>query len=202
MVVFLIILAVLAVILLIPIRFEILYIKDEIENKVSVIVKYAFIKKSVYPQKRKKADKPENTENTEEPEEKEQFSFEKKKAELEKQIELFKLIKHDFVKLLSYTSRHAVIIDKIEFHSDFGFTDAMQTGIFTGIYNGFVYSVLGVIHHNSHLRDMDIKLQPVFGKNCFKYRFFCILRIKTVHIIVITLKVLIILRKIKKERSK
>ena len=87
----------------------------------------------------------------------------------------------------------------MEVKSEFGFEDAMQTGIFTGVYNGFVYSVVGVIHHNSKIRDMDIKLQPVFGKICFYNRFSCILHIKTVHIIVIAFSVLKILRKVKKE---
>ena len=211
MIILLIILAVIAIILLIPVRLEIVYNKYEIENKASVLVKYAFIKYRAYPKKEKRkkrkskktedAQNPENTEEIEEagsPKEKEPFSFEKKKAELDKYIKLFSAVKHDVVKLLSYTANHAVIIDKITFNSEFGFEDAMQTGIFTGIYNGFVYSVIGVIHHNSHLRAMDIKLQPVFGKKCFNYRFSCISHIKTVHIIIIAFKGLILLRKIKK----
>ena len=113
-------------------------------------------------------------------------------------MKIFKAIKHRIVKILSYTVKHAIVIDNITFHSEFGFDDAMHTGIFTGIYNGAVYSVVGVIHHNAHLRAMDIRLQPNFEKKCFGYRFSCIAHIKTVHIIIVAFKVLILLRKIKK----
>jgi len=217
MIIFLIILAVIAILLLIPVRFEIVYNKDELQNDASVVLKYAFIKYSIYPEKPKKSkkkhkteadekskevdeksEKPENTEKKEIKYKKEHFSFEEKKAELEGFLKLFKELKHEIVKILSYTLKHAIVIDNITFHSEFGFDDAMQTGIFTGIYNGAVYSVIGVIHHNAHLRAMDIKLQPNFEKKCFGYRFSCIARTKTVHIIIITFKVLILLRKIKK----
>ena len=130
---------------------------------------------------------------------KEPFSFEKKKEELEKYIRVFGIIKDDVQKVLSYLAKRAVVFDKIEIKSEFGFDDAMKTGIFTGLYNGFVYSVLGVIHHTSKLRDMEVKLNPDFKKKCFYNRFCCILHIKTVHIMVIAFNVLRIYRKIKKE---
>ena len=95
-----------------------------------------------------------------------------------------------------------MVFDNIEIKSEFGFEDAMQTGIFTGIYNGFVYSILGVIHNNSKLKKMDVNLSPNFDKKCFYNRFCCILHIKTVHIMIIAFKVLKIYRKIKKEGRK
>ena len=206
--VFLIILAVLLAVLLIlvmiPIRLEILCERDELENKASVRIKYAFLNLGIYPKKpskRKKAESEEEKEE-EEKEEKEPFSFEKKKADIEKYLRMFDLVKQDAARLVSYTAKHAVEFDRVEYSSDFGFEDAMHTGIFTGIYNGLVYSVMGVIHANSQLRGMDIRLQPVFGKTCFNIRFLCILRIKTVHIIVIAFRVLILMRRIKKEGRK
>ena len=215
MIILLIILAVIAIILLMPVRFELDYNKDELSDNASVVVKYAFIKYSIYPKKEKKeksesdskseavtdseaVEKAENSEKKEFKEKKESFSFKRMKSELEGFLKFLNSIKSDCIKILSYAAKHAVIIDKIAYSSEFGFDNAMHTGIFTGIYNGAVYSVLGVIHHNSHLRAMDINLQPVYGKKCFNYRFSCILRIKTVHIIIIAFKVLILLRKIKK----
>ena len=196
------ILAVLAVILFIPVKLAVTYSNDGLSRKRELSLKYAFIKCRIYP-KSKKTKNPKKAQKAEEKEQEKKedgkpFSFEKKKAEIERYIELFNAVKADVIKLLSYTARRAVIFDKVEVASEFGFEDAMQTGIFTGIYNGFIYSVMGVIHHNSHLRDMDIKLQPVYGKNCFNYRFFCIMRIKTAHIIVVAVKGLILFMKVKR----
>lgn len=203
--VFTIILAViillLAVCLLIPVRLEVLYEKAE-EQNAEVILKYGFVKFKLYPNKKEK-EKKEKTEETAEKEEKipekEPFSFEKKKAELEKYIRIFEKIKKDVIKVLSYLAKRAVKIDYIEIKSEFGFEDAMQTGIFTGLFNGFVYSVLGVIHHNMTLRDMKVNLEPKFEKKCFNNHFYCILHIKTVHIMIIAFNVLKIYAKIKKE---
>ena len=196
--------AILILLFIIPIKLTIIYDSREIEEKASVFVKYAFINYRIYPAKAsKKADKSAQTdEQTENGIEEEPFSFEKKKAEIEKYIRIFKLVEKDAVKLLSYASKRAVIFDRIELKSEFGFEDAMHTGIFTGIYNGFVYSVMGVIHHNSNLKEMEINLQPVFGKKCFNNHFSCILHIKTVHIIIVGFNVLRLFRKIKKEGRK
>lgn len=198
--IFLIILAVifilLAVCLLIPIQLELFYEKAE-ETDAKITLKYGLIKYKIYPndkKNKKDKDKPEGEEPLKEP-----FSFEKKKAELERNIRIFQKIKGDAKRLLSYMAKHAVVFDLIEIKSEFGFEDAMKTGIFTGLYNGFVYSVLGVIHHNSELRKMEVKLEPNFEKNCFYNRFYCILHIKTVHIMIIAYNVLKIYRKIKKE---
>ena len=185
--------------LLIDVRIEVCFDYDEVEKKSNVLLKYGFIKYTIYPKKNpKKTAKAQKKSGTEE-EKEEQFSFENKKREIEKYIRIFDAIKGEITKLLSYLARRAVVFDKIEVKSDFGFEDAMDTGIFTGIYNGFIYSVIGVIHHTSTIRDMDIKLQPIFGKKCFYNRFSCILHIKTVHIIIIAFSVLKILRKVKKE---
>ena len=204
MTVSLIVIAILVLVLILPVRLEAFYENDEIAKKASVFIKYGFIKYQLYPEKqsKKKAEKDEKEEKEDENDEKEPFSFEKKKQEIEKYIRIFEAVKSDAVKILNYAARHAVVFDNIEVKSEFGFDDAMQTGIFTGIYNGFVYGIMGIIHHTSKLRAFDVKLQPEFGKKCFYNRFSCILHIKTVHIIIIAFKVLKIMRKVKKEGRK
>lgn len=197
----LIILAALLVILILPlflsVRLEMFYDSEETEGKVRLIVKYGFIKHKILPKKSfKKSDK---SEEKEKKADKKDFSYEKKKKELEKYIHIFNAIKDDVSDLLSFLAKRAVVFDKITIKSEFGFDDAMNTGIFTGLYNGFVYGVMGVLHHTSHLRDMEVNLQPVFGKECFNNHFSCILHIKTVHIIVIAFSVLRVYKKIKKE---
>ena len=200
--IFLIIIAVtvlaIAVCLFTSVRLSITYEKYDTQNA-EVILKYGFITYKLYPKKKEKSKK---EEDGEEKPEKEPFSFEQKKEELETYIRFFNRIKGDIEKVLAYVTRRAVVFDKIEVKSEFGFEDAMQTGIFTGLYNGFVYSVLGLIHNNSKLRTMEVNLNPNFEKKCFYSRFCCILHIKTVHIIIIAFNVLRIYRKIKKEGRK
>ena len=127
MTVFLIILAVLVIILLIPIRMELDCNKDELKNETSILVKYAFIKFRIYPKKKKSKENKneEQSENVEKLNEKEPFSFENKKKEIENYLKLFNSVKKDVVRILSYTSKHAVIFDKIGLSSEFGFEDAM-----------------------------------------------------------------------------
>lgn len=190
------ILILLAVLLLIPVRLEIIYENKE-GHSAAVTLKYGLITYKIYPNEKKP--KKDKEQEKEEKTDNEPFSFEKKKEELERYIKIFSIIKDDVQKVLSYMAKRAVVFDKIEIKSEFGFNDAMKTGIFTGLYNGFVYSVLGVIHHNSKLRDMQVNLNPDFEKKCFNNRFCCILHIKTAHIMIIAFNVLKIYRKIKKE---
>lgn len=196
--IFLIILAavflILAVCLLISVRLSITYEKYDAANA-EITLKYGFITYKIYPKEKKSKD----SEKEKDKPQKEPVSFEKRKKDLEKYIRIFNSIKNDVAKVLSYLAKRAVVFDRIEIKSEFGFDDAMQTGIFTGLYNGFVYSILGVIHHNSRLRDMEVNLNPNFEKKCFYNRFCCILHIKTVHIMIIAFNVLRIYRKIKKE---
>jgi len=181
-------LIIIAGILLFPIRLCIAYNKDETKGTATMNVRYMFFNIRVYPSKKpKKQDKP-----------KEPFSYEKKKTEIEKYIRIFDAIKADIIKIIDYATSKAMIVEKIGINIDFGFDDAMHTGIFTGIINGFVYNILGVIHHLSVLEEMDVNIQPVFGKKCYKIQSQCIIRIKNVHIIVVAINVLKLMRKMKK----
>lgn len=200
--IFLIILAAIfllfAVLLSISVRLELIY-ENKGEQNAEVTLKYGIITYKIYPNKKNTKKDKETEEKEDKQLDKEPFSFEKKKEELEKYIRIFGIIKGDVQKVLTYMAKRAVVFDKIEIKSEFGFDDAMKTGIFTGLYNGFVYSVLGVVHHTSKLRDMEVKLNPNFEKKCFNNHFCCILHIKTVHIMIIAFNVLRIYRKIKKE---
>ncbi|MDD6735205.1 MAG: DUF2953 domain-containing protein [Clostridiales bacterium] len=196
------VLVLLILLLIIPVRLIIVYDRDAVKNETAVNIKYLFFKIQLCPQKgkndnRHKAKKsPKADELSKEP-----FSFENKKAELEKYIKIFETIKSDAANILQTLAERAMVFDRVEINADFGFEDAMQTGIFTGLLNGFVYGVLGFIHHHSTVKDMNVRLQPVFGKKCFNCHIMCILRLKTAHIIVVAVSVLKLYRKIKREGS-
>ena len=193
LIVFAVLLAVILILPLVPIRLILCYDKDSVKNEVSLTVKYLCFK--FKPSKKDKI----RTKKQEQPEEKpEPFSYEKQKAKLDRYIKLFNMIKEDAVQILKYASEKAVVFENVDVTIDFGFEDAMQTGIFTGLLNGFVYSVLGIIHHTSTLENMNVNIQPIFDKECFNSRIKCILRLKNVHIIIIVINVLKLIRKIKK----
>lgn len=183
-------LLIISLILLFPVRVYIAYSKAENETVSTVDVKYMFIKFRVYPDGKPK--------KTKEKPEKKKISFEEKKSELERYMHIFEDIKEDIIKIIDYATGKAMIIEKIGVDIEFGFEDAMHTGIFTGILNGFVYGILGIIHHRATLEEMKVNIQPVFGNPCFKTRTDCILRLKNVHIIVVAVDVLKLLRKMKR----
>lgn len=179
----------------IPLRFFAEYERDEGKNESKLSIKYGTLKFNLGGKKPKKPKK----EN--EKKEKKPISFEEKKEKIKLYTEIFEKIKGDVKNALSYLVRRGIEFDEVELKSDFGFSDAMHTGIFTGIYNGFVYGILAVVHHNCTLKKMDIVLTPIFNKTCFNIKARCILRIKIVHIIVVGFKVLKILIKIKKKKG-
>ncbi len=194
--IFAVLTAVLLALLLIPIRLEIDYKKDAVTNKVTVYLKYLFWKLCLYKDKDKNKTKSKNKKQSEKP--KEPFSFSREKERIEGYIKAFDSIKDDAGRILDYAASKAAVFDNVEVETEFGFEDAMHTGIFTGILNGFVYSVLGFIHHRSNLKKMNVNIQPVFGKICFDLHIRCILHLKNVHIIVVAVNVLRLLRKLKK----
>ena len=192
-----VILALILILLILPIRIFLDYKKDEISNETDLVLRYGFLKFRLFGDgKKPKKDKPEKKE-------KEPTSFEEKREKVSRYIKIFEEIKDDVAKVLDYFTSRAVVIENIYTEIEFGFPDAMHTGIFTGVLNGFVYGVLGFIHHHANLRDMRVNIQPIFNNPCFKIKAGCIVRLKNVHIIIVAINLLKILRKIRKqERSK
>ena len=181
------------VLLLLPVRIFVDYKKNEQTNEVSATLRYMFFKFDLVKDRKK----------PKEQKKKEHTSFEEKRDKVSRYIEIFEQIKDEASKILDYTAKRAVVFEKIYTDIEFGFEDAMHTGIFTGVLNGFVYGVLGFIHQHSNLSDMQVKIQPMFENPCFRIETGCIVRLKNVHIIIVAINILKILRKLRKtERSK
>lgn len=191
------IIALIFVLLLLPIRLLLDYKKDETTNETSLVLRYGLWKFKLFDQDKEKPKK-----ETEQ-QEKKKFSFEEKRDKVSGYIKVFEETKDDVAQILEYASSRAMVFEKIYTDIEFGFDDAMHTGIFTGVLNGFVYGILGFIHQHSRLLDMRVNIQPVFDNPCFKISAGCILRLKNVHIIIVAINILKILRKIRKtERSR
>ncbi len=188
--------ALIFVLLMMPIRLLVDYKKDEVTNEKSLVLKYMFFNFKLFGDKKKEKPK-------EKPkEEKKPISFAEKRDKVSKYIQIFEDTKDEVRQILDYAADRAIVFEKIYTDIEFGFEDAMHTGIFTGVLNGFVYGVLGFIHQHSRLLDMRVNIQPNFENPCFKVQAGCILRLKNVHIIIVAINILKILRKIRKtERS-
>lgn len=196
LIVLLSVLAVLFILLLLPVRIYADYKRNELSNEGTLYIRYAFWKFGISD--RKKKDKKEKT-----AEEKKSLSFEEMRDKISAYIKIFEETKDDVARVLDYTAGRALVFEKVYTEIEFGFEDAMHTGIFTGVLNGFIYGVLGFIHQHSTLKDMRVNIQPVFENPCLEVKTGCILRLKNVHIIIVAINILKILRKIRKtERSR
>lgn len=192
------IIALIFVLLLLPIRLLVDYKKDEVTSEKSFVIRYLFWNFKLFGDKNKEKKKPQEKPK----EEKKPISFNEKRDKVSKYIKIFEDTKDEIGQILDYASEKALVFEKIYTDIEFGFEDAMHTGIFTGVLNGFVYGVLGFVHQHSKLMDMRVNIQPVFDNPCFKVQAGCILRLKNVHIIIVAINILKILRKIRKtERS-
>ncbi len=194
-IIFLIFLLFLITLLIIPLKLQFFYDKDETQNTASIYLKYGFVTKKLSGKDKKES----GSENGEKTKEEKSVSFENKKKKIDSAITFFNETKGTISDILEYISKKSIEVEEITFISDFGFENAMHTGIFTGLYNGIVYSVLGLIHHHLLLKNMEVKLNPNFQKPCFIIHSKCILKIKTVHTIIIAFGVLKLWKKWKKE---
>lgn len=154
------------------------------ENEFDILIKYLFIKKRINP---KRSEDKEKKEEDEKPDK--GIKYYKK---------IYKLIKKDALKLISYLLKKAVVFEKINIKTNFGYSNAATTGIMTGVQNAFAYNIMAFFHNNFHVRNWDISVNPDFDNERFDMYFDCIVKMKTVHIISVGIKGLKILRRIKK----
>lgn len=179
---------IIAILLNLPLRVFFSFNREESENKTEIFIKYLFVKKRI---KKKQTEYKEEKEHEEKPD---------KGIRYYKRI--YKLVKKDVKKLISYFLKKAIVFENINFKTYFGYSNAATTGIMTGVQNAFAYSVMAFFHNNFHVKDFSISVNPDFNNERFCVNFSCILKIKTVHIIIVIIKGIRILRIIKKEENK
>ena len=192
--VILVILTILAVLFYMPITLEYALFYDG-NIKSSFVLRFLFYKKQLTDKsknKKKKEKKP------------------KKKKSISQIIEdvkyykrLFKYFKRDISLILKYAKEKTVKIKKVSFDVGFAGKDAMQTGIYTGVVNGGVYNLLGILERTVGVEDWSVNVTPDFHSNAFiNTKIHCILNTKLAHIIVILIKILAIYLKYRKNREK
>lgn len=177
------IIIVLAVLISIPLYFEIRYIYDDKAEKAQVLLKYLCFKVTLLPKNEK--EKASKSKDIEEKSQK-QFSYE----DFKRYHDGIKLYWDDICDILYILFKKSVYTKKLSLYAYFGFDDPMLTGIATGAANALVYNLLSVIERCSNLCNKEIHLNPDFDKPVFYINTHCIIKIKSVHIIVMAVKIL------------
>lgn len=164
------VLAVILIILLFPVKISAEYAYSNSADKHIFLVKlFSF---TVF-----KSDSDEDKPSKEENEKKSEDKKEEKKSVSSSDVKKFihswqkekAKAKKDIKKILKNIKRLANL-KKAEFEMQFGFSDAAQTGIVSGILYGFVYGIFSALYRtfNINKKDMKINLKPEFNKPCFE----------------------------------
>jgi hypothetical protein len=176
---------------------ELIYQKNELNQKAEVLVKYHFFKKKIAPPDTKKKKKSKKAEKNKESLEK-QSSFDYYKNKTEEALRVFNALKEDIADILKYCRERLITVERLDFDFVFGLDDPMYTGMANGLIYGAVYNILAFIHNNSGIRKSSVNITPDFDRECHNIKFHCILRLKNVHIIVIIVKTVKMYYKVKK----
>ena len=99
---------------------------------------------------------------------------------------------HNFKNNLFLSSRifRWLVIEKIEWKTRAGSDDAMDTAILTGFLWSFQGSLISAISSRSRLQQLTLNNEPDFNKPGINSYLVCILKMRIVHIIIITSLVL------------
>ncbi len=148
-----IIIAVLALILLIPIRFRVFLMYSDDGVVSDMALKYGFIR--IPTQKKQKA------ETAEEKPKKPKSSMMKVLPKFI--IQNLENIKDVLSEILKHLLSKTVRVDKLYINSVLGFDDAMNTGIIYGAVSGVVYNIAGAMDRGMKLKKHDITIKPDFN---------------------------------------
>ena len=104
---------------------------------------------------------------------------------------VFEYFKSDISKILICAKEKAVKIKNFDVNIAFAGSDAMNTGIYTGVLNAIVYNLLAVVNNSVGIEEISVDIKPDFNMPAYaKAKISCILNTKLAHIIVILIKVL------------
>ena len=154
---------------------------NETGNEGEIEIRYLFLKFKVFPKKEETAEK-----EIEEVEKKEETK-DRKKHDLIKYFKIFAEVFDDLKKgvfsLLNYIIHHLITLKKLNISAIYGTGDAMYTGIMTGLVNGFVYNIVGLLSRNVKLKDYNINLKENFSEKELSAGVFCVLNTNVWHIL-------------------
>ena len=177
--IFLIILALLIIISLIPIRCMFRANAEGAEIK----IRYSLFKYTLLPSPKKeekpKQDKPQKSENKE------------KKLDIKKQLSILKEAKDDILSTLGqvvrYIAHHAITIENLNISAKIGTGDPADTGIICGAAYSFIYQLIGTLSAAMKLKDHNVIIDPDFDNSAFSAGIYVQLRTRLAHLIILAL---------------
>ena len=187
----LIVLALIALLLFVPITFEYTLFYDG-NFKSKFLIRFLFYKNDLSKKTVKEKKKPKK---------------EKKKiSEIIEDVKYYKklygVVKSDIANILKFAKEKAIKIKRVGIDISFAGKDAMQTGIYTGVLNGAVYNAVSVVQNSVGMEEWSVNIEPDFHKDAFvDTKIHCILNTKIAHIIVVLIKFLRIYKKHKLMRK-
>ncbi len=183
-------------VLFVPFYLQVLYKKDAVLNTVDIWIKYMFFSFKLTPRKKKKKDKLEKKDGS-----KKKMSFESVSDGVKQFVKKFEIIKDDIADVFSFLANKAVHIESLKIGANIGLDNAMHTALCVGSVYAAAYNVLGLIHRYSNIREWNINAAPDFDQKRFDLEAECILKIKSVHIMIIAIKALKIYFKFSKKEE-
>ncbi len=193
-----IILILIGIFLLIPISLSVSY-----EDKVNMVFRIGFIKKTLIPTKQKKAveDKADTPKGDKPKKEKPPAP----KLKLDTYIALYKALKADVFRVLGFLKDHAVTVSNLKIYITFGWDDRAAVGMAYGIISAVFYTLLGTMINELRITSWEADICPEFDTEVFGIKAQATAKIRIWHIFVIgiyALKMFIKLKKIIKAGGK
>lgn len=172
-----IVLAVFALILLIPVRVDIFLNMDEQK----VTLRYAFFRFVLYPRQEQKKNKNKGISD-------EKVSRSGKNFDIYIVLEILKESKNDIkaviVKSARYFARHGVKIREMNFSAKFGTGDPAYTGVLCGAAYTTVYNAVGYLDRHTRLVKWSVDMSPDFDNACFSAGIYMQLSTNAAHFII------------------
>ena len=189
-------LAAVGAVLWIPVRLDVQYRKNALQSGASVYLRVGFIKIRLTGKPHKKKTGKEGSEPSFK-----RLSFSEFKKQYRAWSGFFSENKEEIAGILRYARDHALVVEKIDFRLEYGFEDPMYTGLAMGAISGGAYNLLAVLTRWLEVDGHSIDIRPDFENRRFAVNFWCILRVKTVHIMVVTVKILRLVRRLEKNKG-
>lgn len=193
-VIILCIIVLLAILLYTPFYYDIEYKKDITENRLEVKFKILGITVELFPKKKARLGR----DITDRLSDKKSDMAELVRDGLDVGLSQFIKVKSDIADALDYMTRKSVKIKLLDVGLRFGFEDAAVTGVFTGVFNAVIYNLLGFVHRHITIKSLKTNIVPDFNNKQLEVYARCIIRLRTVNIIIVLIKWFKISLKLKK----
>lgn len=97
-----------------------------------------------------------------------------------------------YYRLISFGGKY-LIIERLDWSSGIGLNDAMYTAIGSGGLWAIKGVLVGFLSSKSRLQDINLRVEPDFNEEKAVSRLYCILKMRIVHIILITFYFLVLI---------